>query len=253
MKRLLIIVLLLFCIIGPRTIYADVLVHAAASLTDALQEIAVLYKKDNNEKVQFNFGASSMLARQIQEGAPGDIFISADELKMNDLQKKGLILTETRKSILSNTLAIIVPEDSKVVLSSIQDLLKIRGNIAIAEPQSVPAGIYAKEYLKKVGLWNKIIDRLVPTENVRAALAIVEAGNAEAGIVYKTDAAISKRVRTALEISRAEGPKIAYPIAVLKESKDPKAAMKFYQYLISDPAFEVYRKYGFLMASEDKP
>jgi len=251
MKRLL-ISFVFFCIIEPRTIFADVLIHAAASLTDALQEIAVLYKKDNNENVQFNFGASSMLARQIQEGAPGDIFVSADELKMDDLQKKGLILTETRKSILSNTLAIIVPEDSKTVLNTIQDLLKIKGNIAIAEPQSVPAGIYAKEYLKKVGLWNKIIDRLLPTENVRAAMAIVEAGNADAGIVYKTDAAISKKVRTALEISKEEGPNISYPIAVLKESKDPQAAMKFYQYLISDQAFEVYRKYGFLTAESLK-
>src|SRR5262249_4887746 len=151
---------------------------------------------------QFNFGASSMLARQIQEGAPGDIFISADEEKMDMLQKKGLIKTETRKSILSNTLVAVVPENSKFTMNSIQDLAKIKGSIAIAEPQTVPAGIYAKQYLKKVGIWDKVIDRLVPTDNVRAALATVETGNAEAGIVYKTDAGISKKVHVAFEVSK---------------------------------------------------
>jgi molybdenum ABC transporter, periplasmic molybdate-binding protein len=253
MNRLVLFVVFLFSVFGARIGFGDVLVHGAASLTDALQEIAEKYQRETGQKVQFNFGSSSMLARQIQEGAPGDIFVSADELKMNDLQKRGLILTETRKSILSNTLVIIVPQDSKVVISSIQDLLKIKGNIAIAEPQSVPAGIYAKEYLKKVGLWNKVIDRLIPAENVRAALAVVEAGNAEAGIVYKTDAAISKRVRIVLEISKEEGPKISYPIAVLKESRDPQNALRFYQYLLSEKAQEIFQKYGFLITTEKTP
>jgi molybdate transport system substrate-binding protein len=247
MKRVLILAVLLFPLIGSQLAQADVLVHAAASLTDALQEIASLYQKEGNPKVQFNFGASSTLARQIQDGAPGDIFFSADEEKMNGLEKKGLIVKDTRKSLLSNTLVIVVPADSKTEMKTIQDLLKAK-NIAIAEPQSVPAGIYAKEYLRKVGLWGKVIDRLIPAENVRATLAVVEAGNAEAGIVYKTDALISKRVRTALEIPKTEGPKISYPVAVLKESKDPQAAMNFYRYMISDKALEVYRKYGFLMA-----
>src|SRR5262249_40297087 len=228
MKRYLILAILLISLIGPRIAQADVLVHAAASLTDALQEIAGMYQKEGNPKVQFNFGASNTLARQIQEGAPGDIFFSADEEKMNSLDKKGLLVKDTRKSLLSNTLVIVVPADSKTEMKSIQDLTKVK-NIAIAEPQSVPAGIYAKEYLRKVGLWSKLIDRMIPADNVRATLAVVEAGNAEAGIVYKTDALISKRVRIAFEIPRAEGPKISYPVAVLKESKDPEAAMNFYR------------------------
>jgi molybdate transport system substrate-binding protein len=206
-----------------------------------------MYEQEAGEKVRYNFGASSILARQIQEGTPGDIFFSADEAKMDGLEKKGLIRKDTRKSLLSNTLVIVVLADSKLQFSSAQDLLNIKGNIAIAEPQSVPAGIYAKEYLKKIGIWNKVIDRLIPTENVRAALAVVESGNVEAGIVYKTDAEISRGVKIAHEISKDEGPKISYPLAVLTEAKDFDAAKKFYDYLLSTKAIDIYRKYGFLL------
>lgn len=235
-------VLLLFCYQAQ----AEILVHAAASLTDALTEIGALYKQETGENVSFNFGASSFLARQIQEGTPGDIFFSADEAKMDGLEKKRLIRKDTRKSLLSNTLVIVVLNDSKLQLSSANDLVNVKGNIAIAEPQSVPAGIYAKEYLKKIRIWSKIIDRLIPTGNVRAALAVVESGNVDAGIVYKTDAQISKRVRIAHEIPRTEGPKISYPLAILTESKDFAAAKKFYDFLLSPKALNLYRKYGFL-------
>jgi molybdate transport system substrate-binding protein len=229
---------------------AETLVHAAASLTDALQEIAADYRKEGNEPVRFNFGASSMLARHIQQGAPGDIFFSADEAKMDGLRERGLILEDTRTSLLSNTLAVVVPGDSTIRLTSIRDLLKLKGNIAIAEPQSVPAGIYAKEYLRKAGIWEKIIDRVIPADNVRAALAVVESGNADAAIVYRTDAAISRTGRVALEIPREEGPRISYPVAVLKGAGDPAAAMKFYRYLLGEKSLRVFRKYGFIVAGD---
>ncbi|MCI0613286.1 molybdate ABC transporter substrate-binding protein, partial [bacterium] len=190
--------------------------------------------------------ASSVLARQIEEGAPADIFFSADEAKMDSLQKKKLIVPETRKSLLSNILVIVVPEDSKLKLSSAKDLLNVKGYIAIAEPKTVPAGIYAKEYLNKIGIWSKIIDHLVPTENVRAALLAVELGNADAGIVYKTDAEISKKTKVGFEVPVQEGSKISYPVAVVSTSKNIDVAKKALSYIESANALEIFKKYKFL-------
>ena len=233
---------------GLPALAADLHVSAAASLTDVLHEIGAVYEKQSGDTLLFNFGASSTLARQIQEGAPADVFISADELKMDQLQARGLIVKTSRKSFLSNTLVIIVPRDGNVKLASPDDLASpgIR-HVAVAEPQSVPAGIYAKEYLQKVHVWDKITDKLVPADNVRATLAAVESGNAEAGIVYKTDALISKMVRIAFEVPAAEGPEISYPAAVMADSKQQPAAQRFLDYLQSPPAREIFRKYGFLL------
>jgi molybdate transport system substrate-binding protein len=174
----------------------EVTVFAAASLADSLKEIAAAYEKQSGDKIAFNFGASSMLARQIEEGAPADMFFSADEAKMDGLEKKGLILKETRKSRLSNSLVIVVAAEGGAAIESPKDLAtdKVK-RLALAEPKTVPAGIYAKEYLQKQNLWSAVERKVIPTENVRAALAAVEAGNVEAGIVYKTDAAISKKVK----------------------------------------------------------
>ncbi len=229
----------------------EVQVFAAASLTDALREIAATYERSEGDRIVLNLGASSALARQIQEGAPADLFLSADEEKMNSLEKKKLLLPGTRRSVLSNTLVIVVPDDSSLKISDAKDLAApgIRA-IALAEPQSVPAGIYAKEYLRKLGIWSRVIDRVVPTENVRAALAAVESGNVDVGIVYKTDAAIAKKIRIAHEVPRAEGPAISYPFAVLAEAEQPAAARKFLAYLESSAALAVFRKYGFLILGE---
>jgi molybdate transport system substrate-binding protein len=221
-------------------------VFAAASLTDALQEIAAAYEKSGGDRIVLNLGASSLLARQIQEGAPADLFLSADEAKMDQLEKRGLVLKGTRKSVLSNTLVVVVPADSTLKIASPRDLAGSRVRaLALAEPQSVPAGIYVKEYLQSRRLWSAVIGKVIPTENVRAALAAVESGNADAGIVYKTDAGISKKVKIAYEVPAAEGPKISYPFAVMAESKRQDAARKFLAYLESPAALEVFRRYGF--------
>jgi molybdate transport system substrate-binding protein len=230
---------------------AELGVYAAASLSDALKELSANYEKQTGDKLLFNFGASSMLARQIQEGAPADVFFFADEEKMDALEKKGLVLAGTRKSLLSNSLVIIVPTEASLRLDSAFDLTNAAvARIAVAEPTSVPAGIYARQYLSKLGLWDKLVDKCVPTENVRAALAAVESGNADAGIVYKTDARISKKVRVAYEVPVAEGPRISYPVAVLKDSKRTDDANQFIIYLGSDAALQVFRKYGFLIGAE---
>jgi molybdate transport system substrate-binding protein len=225
---------------------SELRVFAAASLTDALKEIAPEYEKSAGDKVVLNLGSSSTLARQIQEGAPADLFLSADEEKMNGLEKRKLLLPGTRRSVLSNTLVVVVPVDSNLKIAGPADLVAVRA-LALAEPQTVPAGIYAKEYLKRKGLWSKVIDRVVPTENVRAALAAVESGNADAGIVYKTDAGISKKVKIAYEVPKAEAPKISYPFAVLAASERKEAARKLLDYLHSPSALAVFRKYGFLI------
>jgi len=233
---------------APAIRAGEVYVCAAASLTDALKEIAVAYDKESGDTLVFDFAASSVLARQIEEGAPADLIISADEAKLDALQKEGLLLPGTRKSILSNTLVIVVPADSTIDIKSAADLggpdIK---KIALGEPATVPAGIYAKEYLEKLGLWEALAGKIVPTENVRAALAAVESGNVEAGIVYKTDALISKKVKVAFEVPASEGPKISYPLAVLKDAKAPDAAMKLAAYLESAPAAAVFEKYGFII------
>lgn len=227
---------------------AEVRVAAAASLTNALTELGKAWEAKSGHTVSLNFGASNLLARQIAEGAPADLFFSADEAQMDRLDHKHLLLAGSRRSLLSNTLAIVVPIDSQLVISGPKDLagpaIKV---LALAEPQTVPAGIYAKQYLRTLGLWSKVIDRVVPTENVRGALAAVEAGNADAAIVYHSDTLISKKVRVAFEVPIAEGPKISYPVAVLADAEQREAAKAFLDYLASPAAAEVFRRYGFLV------
>jgi molybdate transport system substrate-binding protein len=224
----------------------ELVVFAAASLTDALKEIGAAYEDSTVVEVRFNFAASNLLARQIAAAAPADLFASADEGRMDFLEEQGLVVEGTRISLLSNTLVIVVGADSRLAIHSEADLARpeVR-SIALAEPQSVPAGIYAKQHLEQLGLWHKIMDRVVPTENVRAALAAVASGNVDASIVYKTDAAISKKVRVAHEVPAAQGPRISYPFAVLTAAGDPATARRFLDYLASESGRAVFSRYGF--------
>jgi molybdate transport system substrate-binding protein len=226
---------------------ADVTVFAAASLTDAMKEVASVYEAESGDKLLFNFAGSNSLARQILEGAPADIFFSADEIQMDNLANANLIDAATRLDLLSNVIVIVVPKDGPAELtpSALGDPSIKR--LALADPQSVPAGVYARGYLVKLGLWNAIEAKVVPTENVRAALAAVESGNVEAGIVYKTDAAISKAVRIAYEVPAGDGPRISYPVAVLKSSKNAEASKRFVEYLRSEPALVIFRRFGFII------
>jgi molybdate transport system substrate-binding protein len=230
----------------PAACAAQVTVFAAASLTDALTEIAAAHEKQSGDKIAFNFGASSTLARQIEEGAPADIFYSADEAKMDGLEKQGLVLKGTRTSRLSNTLVIVVAAEHGVAIQGPRDLASdMVKRLALAEPKTVPAGIYAKEYLQQRKLWSAVEAKVIPTENVRAALAAVEAGNVEAGIVYRTDAAISRKVKVAFEVPIAEAPKISYPLAVTTNAPHAEAARRFLSYLNSKEADAVFLRYGF--------
>jgi len=225
----------------------DLTVFAAASLTDALKEIAADYEKTSADKIAFNFAASGTLELQIRHGAPADLFFSADEAKMNDLEKDGLLLPGSRRDLLANQLAIIVPSDSALTLTSPAQLTdpKIK-RLALGETHIVPAGIYAQEYLRKIGIWEQIQPRVVPLESVRAALAAVETDNADAGIVYKTDALHSHKVKIAFEVPVAAGPSIIYPAALVKDSRHQPAAGKFLDYLGSPKAQAVFRRDGFI-------
>lgn len=227
---------------------ADVRVLAAASLTDAVGDIARTYEQSSGDHIILNFGASSMLARQIQEGAPADLFLSADEEKMNALQKQGLIDGKSRVSILSNTLVVIVPAEGGQRLTSGTQLTEKRfATIALAEPGSVPAGIYARQYLLSIGIWGRVAAKVIPMDNVRAALAVVESGNADAGIVYRTDALTSKHVRIAFSVPKEHGPDISYPFAIVAATGSDGPTRKFLAYLTSSPALDVFRRYGFLL------
>jgi molybdate transport system substrate-binding protein len=220
---------------GSRRPPSEVRVFAAASLTDVLTEIAARYERETGHTIVFNFGASSLLARQIAGGAPADLFLSADEAQMRAVQPV------ERASVLSNALVIVVPRDDPRPITDVRELTDPRfERIALAEPSSVPAGVYARERLTDRGVWSAVAPKVVPTDNVRGALAAVAAGNAHAAIVYRTDARVSNRVRVACEI--AGGPPISYPFALLTHGG---AARHFYNHLRSKTALDAFRRHGF--------
>jgi molybdate transport system substrate-binding protein len=234
--------------------HAPVIVFAAASLTDCLKEIAAGYEKKTGEMIILNLAASSTLAVQIRAGARADIFFSADEPRMQALEDEGLIAKGTRRSRLSNSLVIVVAAEGRAEVKSPQDLAgpKIK-RLALGNPQGVPAGVYAREYLQRLKLWSALEPKVVPMASVRAALAAVEAGNVDAGIVYKTDAAISRKVRIAWEAPRQEGPRISYPAALVADAPQPQAARRFLEHLGSEEAQAVFRKFGFIVLDSSVP
>ncbi|MGO8766929.1 MAG: molybdate ABC transporter substrate-binding protein [Limisphaerales bacterium] len=238
----------IFCLLAHSALATEILVSAAASLNNALSEIGTNFQAQTGTQVDFNFGASSTLARQIEAGAPADIFFSADETQMDLLAKAGLIDPSTRVSRLGNSLVVVVPSDSALQINSPADLTHAGvARIVLADPKAVPAGVYAKAWLTKLQLWPAVEPKVIPAENVRAALAAVASGNADAGVVYKTDAAISKKVKVAYEVPAADGPVISYPMALVKAAPQPEAAKKFLAYLSSEQAGQVFARYGFLL------
>jgi molybdate transport system substrate-binding protein len=205
-------------------------IHAAASLTDAMRDVGKAFTRVTHIAVAFNFAGSNTIARQIENGAPGDVFISADEAQMDRLAAKNLIVASTRRDVLSNKLAIVGVKD-------VRDLLRVE-RIALADPRAVPAGVYAREYLERIGLWRDVEKKVIPTENVRAALAAVKSGNADAAIVYRSDEPNGVVIE--------DGPRITYPAAVLRDSTSPDAAKRFVEFLGSDEAKVIFMKYWFI-------
>jgi molybdate transport system substrate-binding protein len=218
-------------------------VSAAASLSEAMTEISALY----DTKVQLNFGGSNALARQIEAGAPCDVFFSADEATLNQLLGKNLIDQNSVTKLLGNSLVVIAPAGSTLKISAAKDLASSPiSHLALGDPAAVPAGVYTRKWLESQNAWETLSPKVVATENVRAALAAVASGNAEAGIVYKTDAMTSKQITIVYDVPPAEVPPIVYPAAATKSAADPVAALRFLVFLQSDKATAVFKKHGFI-------
>ncbi len=227
---------------------SNLLVSAAASLKEAMEEIKTLYQQSKpGVNINYNFGASGALLQQIQQGAPADIFISAGKKQVDTLEQAGQLVALTRGVLAKNRLVLVVSKNVTGVSSFFnltQDNIK---KIAIGEPRSVPAGQYAEQVLKKLGIFDKVKSKFVYANNVRQVLAAVESGNADAGLVYRTDAKISDKVKTVVAADEKYHSPIVYPMAVLKSSKNVAAAKEFVQFLRSEQAKSVLTKYGFLL------
>ena len=228
----------------------ELTISAAASLKDVMAEIQTNYqKKAPNVKLVFNLGASGSLQKQIEQGAPADIFISAAPKQMNELEAKNLVNKPTRKNLVENKLVLIVPQNSTLNLTKYEDLQKPEvKKLSIGEVKVVPAGQYAEQVLTKLGIWDKIQDKIVFAKDVRTVLTYVETGNVEAGIVYKTDAASSQKIKIAAIAPEGSHAPIIYPAAILSASKNQKAAEDFLAYLSGPEGKTVFEKHGFVMA-----
>src|SRR5438874_3750707 len=196
-------------------------VSAAISLTDALTAAAREFARAGGGTIRFNFGPSNVLARQIINGAPVDLFVSADAAQMDVVAQAGLLDDQSRVNLLTNQLAVVVPNDRQRIFGSINDLAApAYRRVAIGDPAAVPAGVYAKQYLEREGLWAQIASRVVPSASVRAALTAVESGAADAAIVYRTDARMATRATIAWIVPADRGPTIVYPAGIVRTSKE---------------------------------
>jgi molybdate transport system substrate-binding protein len=229
----------------------ELTVSAAISLKDVLDKVAQLYRVERPDTViHFNLEASGTLQRQIEQGAPVDVFISASEDQMNSLELKGLLLSGTRRDLVKNAVVLIVPK-GKTGISSIQDLalpeVKV---IAIGEPQTVPAGKYAQEVLTHFHLYDQLKPKLALGKDVRQVLTYVITGNADAGIVYATDAMTTREVTVVATAPKDSHSPVIYPVAILKSSNEADEAKRFLDFLTGTKAHDVFEKYGFQLAGK---
>ena len=224
----------------------ELLVFVAASMADAAEEVGERFQRSTGVKVAFNFGASQSLARQAAEGAPADVIITAGRFPMDFLSERGSIASGP-VSLLSNELVVVTKPDSGA-LKDLEDLLAARfAVVAIADPQLAPAGRYAREALQIAGLWEPLLPRIVWGGDVRAALAYVETGSADAAIVYRTDALIAEGIAIAAVVPQGSYGPIEYPAAVLASSGRGADAREFLDFLSGDEARNVLQQHGFVV------
>jgi len=224
-------------------------VFAAASLTNAMQDIAAQYKKEKQVDVVSSFASSSTLARQIEAGAPADLFISADQKWMDYVGEKKSIIDASRETLLGNSLVVVAPKASKqgdITINEKTDWLNLLkgGRLAVGDPEHVPAGIYAKEALQKLGAWDKVSPVLAPAEDVRGALALVERNEAPLGIVYGSDAVAGKNVKVVGTFPENSHQKVEYPMAIV-DGHNTSQVKAFYDYLKGPQAAAIFKQYGF--------
>lgn len=224
----------------------ELVISAAASLQDALYEIEKSYEKGHtNVDLKFNYGASGALKQQIEQGAPVDLFFSAAEDKFDELVNEGKIDGKQRVDLVGNELVLIVPKNTKKSIKDFSDL-PAQDSIALGTPEAVPAGTYAKQTLERLGLWGQVSGKVIPAKDVRQVLSYVETGNVDAGIVYKTDALVSDKVKVVTTADASMHDPIIYPVGVIKDTKQPKEAEEFYKYLQNKESLKVLENYGFL-------
>ncbi|MEF9951926.1 MAG: molybdate ABC transporter substrate-binding protein [Clostridium sp.] len=226
----------------------ELTISAAASLKDVMGELTEVYSNTNPDvKLTFNFGSSGSLQQQIEQGAPCDIFISAGKKQMTSLADKDLLVEDTNKDLVRNTLVLVGPKDTKV--TGINDLTTDKvGKIAVGEPKSVPAGKYADEALTKLSLKDKVNSKLVFAKDVKEVLAWTSSGNADVGFVYESETLNKDNVKVIETISEDSHSPIKYPIAVIKGSKNQDAAKGFEEFLLSEKAQKIFEKYGYKSA-----
>lgn len=226
----------------------DITIYAAASLTHVIKTLAASYEQGKTTRIKPSFASSSTLAKQIEAGAPADLYISADKQWMNYLQTRRLIDTASRKDLLGNELVLIAPaaQPRTVAMNKGVDLAaSFKGKICMGDPSHVPAGIYGQQALQSLGWWDALAKRVVGTEDVRTALAFVQRGECPLGVVYATDAAASKQVMIAGRFAASTHDPVIYPIALLPRAS--AEARDFYRYLQGDAAKAVYRQAGFVV------
>jgi molybdate transport system substrate-binding protein len=231
---------------------AELVVYAAASLRDVLQELTPAAGERCGARLVFQFGSSGDLARQIVAASQADLFFSADERELERVERAGLLVPGTRTALVSNQLVVIEPLDAAPALFTAPfqpaQLADARlALLSLAHPESVPAGRYARAWLEQQGVWSALAGRILPGVDVRAALAAVESGGARAGIVYRTDAARSTRVRVVHAVPLAEGPAISYPLAVLAGRPELERARALAAFLASPQALDVFERHGFVV------
>lgn len=225
-----------------------VTVSAAASVQDAMKAVQAAYQETApNVTITYNFGSSGALAQQITQGAPTDVFLSASKKWMDDLEAKDLILDGTRQDLLKNAMVLIVPRDNTDIADFKALEMGTVSRVAIGEPESVPAGGYAKEVLTTLNLFDALQPKLVFAKDVRQVLSYVETGNVDAGLVYATDALTSDQVEAIATAPPETHSPIVYPVAVVQDSQHTEAAQAFIDFLSTDSAAAIFREYGFEM------
>ncbi len=230
---------------GKKEESTQILIGAAASLKPALTEIQNAYARENPKiELSFTFASSGTLEQQVREGSSIDLFISAAAKQMNSLEADGLIIKATRTDLLKNEIVLILPKESKLEISGFNDILKAQA-IALGEPESVPAGQYAKEVFEKLGIWDAVNKQSTFGTNVTEVLSWVSSGNADAGVVYKTDALTDDGVKIIGAAPAGSHSDIVYPAAVIKGSDAEKQANAFLEFLGVEEAGRIFEKYGF--------